>query len=194
MMPIPPLLHIHILYIHPSSFAEIPLRLLIAGQLGGKNLPGVPSRDSNSGLPFQQADVLQTELRLTLEGIGWVGIEEAILDVVQGTRIRINQVSASSCCDYIPPVSAVQGRDTSVSDTSSKGRIVQGTHRPRDESSKGCIVQELSFASHRWGTNIVMASERRKEVFVGCTLSTVYYIKKPVSCLNCLYDLCAIYG
>jgi hypothetical protein len=38
-------------YIHPSSFAEVSLHLLIAGQLSGKNLPGVPSRESNSGLP-----------------------------------------------------------------------------------------------------------------------------------------------
>ncbi len=36
-------------YIHPSSCAEVPLQLLIAGQLRGKNLPGVPSRESNSG-------------------------------------------------------------------------------------------------------------------------------------------------
>jgi len=35
------------------SFAEVSLQLLcIAGQLNGKNLPGVPSRESNSGLPY----------------------------------------------------------------------------------------------------------------------------------------------
>jgi hypothetical protein len=38
-------------YIHPSPFAEVPLHLLIATQLSGKNLLGVPSRESNSGLP-----------------------------------------------------------------------------------------------------------------------------------------------
>jgi hypothetical protein len=37
-------------FIHPSQFAEIPLHLLITGHLGGKNLPGMPSRESNSGL------------------------------------------------------------------------------------------------------------------------------------------------
>jgi hypothetical protein len=36
-------------YIKPSSFAEV--HLLIAGQLSGKNLPGV----SNSGLPYSKA-------------------------------------------------------------------------------------------------------------------------------------------
>ncbi len=38
-------------YIRPSPFAEVPLHLLIAGQLSGKNLPGLPSRESNSGMP-----------------------------------------------------------------------------------------------------------------------------------------------
>ncbi len=31
-------------YIHPSSFAEVPLHLL----------PGLPSRESNSGLPYSK--------------------------------------------------------------------------------------------------------------------------------------------
>ena len=35
----------------------------------------------------------------------------------------------------------VQGRDTSIRDASSKGRIDQGTHRPRDAPSRGRIVQ-----------------------------------------------------
>jgi hypothetical protein len=43
-----------IYYIHPSSFAEVPLHFLIAGQLSGKNLPGVPSRESKSGLPYSK--------------------------------------------------------------------------------------------------------------------------------------------
>jgi hypothetical protein len=41
-------------YIHPSPFAEVPLHFLIASQLSGKNLPGVPSRESNSGLPYSK--------------------------------------------------------------------------------------------------------------------------------------------
>jgi hypothetical protein len=43
-------------YIHPSPFAVVPLHLLIliADQLTGKNLPGVPSRVSNSGLPHSK--------------------------------------------------------------------------------------------------------------------------------------------
>ncbi len=41
-------------YIHPSPLAVVPLHLLIADQLSGKNLPGVPSRVSNSGLPYSK--------------------------------------------------------------------------------------------------------------------------------------------
>jgi hypothetical protein len=41
------LVHIHFItfvqYIHPSPLAEVPLYLLIASQLGGKNFPGLPS-------------------------------------------------------------------------------------------------------------------------------------------------------
>jgi hypothetical protein len=32
-------------YIHPSPIAEVPFHVLIAGQLSGRNLRGVPSRD-----------------------------------------------------------------------------------------------------------------------------------------------------
>jgi hypothetical protein len=39
---------------HPSSFAEVPLHPLIVGQLSGKNLTRMPSRESNSGLPYSQ--------------------------------------------------------------------------------------------------------------------------------------------
>jgi hypothetical protein len=41
------------------------------------------------------------------------------------------QISESSCCDNPAPVYAAQDRDTSVRDISSKGRIIQGTERPR---------------------------------------------------------------
>ncbi len=41
-------------YIHPSSFAEVSLHLHIACHLSGKKLPGVPSRESNSGLPYSK--------------------------------------------------------------------------------------------------------------------------------------------
>jgi hypothetical protein len=34
-------------HIHPSPFAEVPLHIFIAGKLSGKNLPVVPSRESN---------------------------------------------------------------------------------------------------------------------------------------------------
>jgi hypothetical protein len=37
-------------YIHPSPYAEVPLHLRVAGQLSGKNLPGLSSRESNSGM------------------------------------------------------------------------------------------------------------------------------------------------
>ncbi len=36
-----------------------------SGQLSGKNLPGVPSRESNLGPVLLQADALPTELRRT---------------------------------------------------------------------------------------------------------------------------------
>jgi hypothetical protein len=122
----------------------------------------VPSRESNLGLPFQQAEALQTELRLTLEEIVWVGTEEAggILDAVQGTRIRINQVSASSSFYYIPPVCGP-----------GQGYIGQ--------SSNGCIVQELSFGDTSGRGHIVMASERRKEL---CSLYSKYGILYQETC------------
>ena len=41
-------------YIHRSPFAEVPLHLLNAGQLSWINLPGVPSWESNSGLPYSK--------------------------------------------------------------------------------------------------------------------------------------------
>ncbi len=39
-------------YIYPSPFAGASLHLLIAWKLSGKTLPVVPSRESNSGLPY----------------------------------------------------------------------------------------------------------------------------------------------
>ncbi len=39
-------------YIYPSPFTEVSLHLLIAWKLSRKNLPVVPSRESNSGLPY----------------------------------------------------------------------------------------------------------------------------------------------
>jgi hypothetical protein len=42
-------------YIHPSSFAEVPLHLLIAGRLSiGKTSLGMPRRESNLWLPFSK--------------------------------------------------------------------------------------------------------------------------------------------
>jgi hypothetical protein len=38
----------------PSQLDVYILPLLIAGQLGWKNLPGVPSRETNSGLPYSK--------------------------------------------------------------------------------------------------------------------------------------------
>ena len=40
-------------YIHPTSFVEVPLHLLIAGKLRVKNLSGMPSWESNLGLHYQ---------------------------------------------------------------------------------------------------------------------------------------------
>jgi hypothetical protein len=39
-------------YIYASPFAEASLHFLIAGMLSGKDLPVVPSRESNSNLPY----------------------------------------------------------------------------------------------------------------------------------------------
>ncbi len=43
-----------------------PLHLLIASQLSGKNLPGVPEPRIELGPALQQADALPPELRRTL--------------------------------------------------------------------------------------------------------------------------------
>jgi hypothetical protein len=44
--------HMHTVYIHSYPFAEASLLFFIAFvSLRGKNFPGVPSRDLNSGLP-----------------------------------------------------------------------------------------------------------------------------------------------
>jgi hypothetical protein len=54
-------------YIHPSPFAEVPLHLLIAGQLSGKNLPAWGAEPRiELGSALQQADALTSELRRTL--------------------------------------------------------------------------------------------------------------------------------
>ena len=41
-------------YIYPSPFAEASLHFFIACMLSGKDLPVVPSRDLNSGLPYSK--------------------------------------------------------------------------------------------------------------------------------------------
>ncbi len=45
------------------------------------------------------------------------------------------------CTSHDKYLDDIQGWDTSVRDTSSRGLIVQETRRPRDESSKGLIVK-----------------------------------------------------
>jgi hypothetical protein len=51
---IPNHIHTMIPYIHPSPFAEASLHFLIALVLSGENLPVVPSRELNSGLPYSK--------------------------------------------------------------------------------------------------------------------------------------------
>ncbi len=41
-------------YIYPSPFAEASLHFFIASMLSGRHLPVVPSRESNSGLPYSK--------------------------------------------------------------------------------------------------------------------------------------------
>jgi hypothetical protein len=41
-------------FIHPSPFAEASLHFFIACMLSGEDLPVVPSRESNSGLPYSK--------------------------------------------------------------------------------------------------------------------------------------------
>ncbi len=63
----------HIQYIYPSPFAVVFFHILIACKLRGKNLPGVPSWESNSGLPYSMPTRYQLRyaapfwLRLTLD-------------------------------------------------------------------------------------------------------------------------------
>jgi hypothetical protein len=54
-----------------------------------------------------------------------------------GHTVHCGNLYMSTLCQ-----SVVKGRDTSVRDASSRGRIVQGTHRPGDASIKGRIFQE----------------------------------------------------
>jgi hypothetical protein len=46
-------------YIHPSAFAEASLHILIACLLSGEDLPVMPSRESNSGLPYSKPTCCQ---------------------------------------------------------------------------------------------------------------------------------------
>ncbi len=41
-------------FIHPSPFAEASLHFFIACMLSGEDLPVVPSRESNLGLPYSK--------------------------------------------------------------------------------------------------------------------------------------------
>ncbi len=45
-------------YIYPSPFAEVSLHIFMADQLSGKTEP-VPSRESNSGLPYSMPTLYQ---------------------------------------------------------------------------------------------------------------------------------------
>jgi hypothetical protein len=54
-------------YIHPSPFAEASLHFFIANVLSGENFPVVPSRESNSGLPYCKPNALTTEPRRTIK-------------------------------------------------------------------------------------------------------------------------------
>jgi hypothetical protein len=60
----PALSYITFICRHSPKFLSISSSL--AGQLSGKNLPGMPSRGTNAVLPFKQADALPTELCRTL--------------------------------------------------------------------------------------------------------------------------------
>jgi len=46
-------------FLHPWTFAEAHLHSLIADQLNGRHLFGVPSRDSNSGPPYSEPTCYQ---------------------------------------------------------------------------------------------------------------------------------------
>jgi hypothetical protein len=53
-------------YIYPSPFTEVSLHLPIACKLSGKNLPAVPSRESNSGLPYSKPTTEESMLAFYL--------------------------------------------------------------------------------------------------------------------------------
>jgi hypothetical protein len=55
-------------YIYPTSFAEVPLHLLIAGQLSGKNLPWGAEQRIELGPAIQQADALY---QLSYAALSW---------------------------------------------------------------------------------------------------------------------------
>ncbi len=51
-------------FLHPLTFAEVPLHSVIAEQLSGRHLPGVPSEPGiELGPALQRAGVLPTEPR-----------------------------------------------------------------------------------------------------------------------------------
>ncbi len=62
--------HIH-KYIYPSPFAEVSFHLFIALKLSGENLPVVPSRESNSGLPYSKPTLYENDFAYLNEGIIW---------------------------------------------------------------------------------------------------------------------------
>jgi hypothetical protein len=49
-------------FIHPSPFAEASLHFFIACMLSGEDLPVVPSRESNSGLPYNYSKPTRYQL------------------------------------------------------------------------------------------------------------------------------------
>jgi hypothetical protein len=49
-------------FLHPETFAKAPLHSIIAEQLSGRHLRGMPSRDTNSGPPYSKPTSYQLRL------------------------------------------------------------------------------------------------------------------------------------
>ncbi len=105
--------HIHTKrYIHPSPFVKVPLYLPIAGQLSGKNLPGVPSWESNSNCYSSQEKVNPTAniysqitslVRLQLlTAVGGFSIYFFIKFFLATILQSANQCCGSGCLSRIP--------------------------------------------------------------------------------------------
>ncbi len=85
------------------------------------------------------------------------------------SQFRLNWLVTSTTLD------AIQGQDTSVRDATSKGRVVQGTRRPRDGTSADFLFGDTSVRdtlSHHQHTPLSLCIRTRKKPLMLYTFST----------------------